>query len=145
MLKCNRAFDNRFSIQFGPYAFVIKETQPSQHSICCETPLDYGAAEYELVEIQTDDGIILSGWYVPPNKTPGAVIELLHGSHGDRRGTAWHARLLIEEGYGVLLYDQRAMGESTVDMNYTGWLESRPDVDAERIAAGGFLAVLILR
>lgn len=133
----------------GPYAYVIVKTQPDHHVVCCETPLDYGAIEYEEVEIQTSDGILLAGWYVPPKEPPGAVIVLLHGARGDRRGTAWHAGQLIQAGYGVLLYDQRALGESTGEMVYIGWmegydllavvdyLEGRSDVNAEKIGAVG--------
>jgi hypothetical protein len=94
----------------GPYAFAVKETLPNQHAVCCDTPLDYGAETYEDICIETDDGITLAGWYVPPPEESGAVIILLHGAHGDRTGTAWHARQLIDAGYGVLFYDQRALG-----------------------------------
>jgi dienelactone hydrolase len=133
----------------GPYVFVLAETQPNQHSVCCETPLDYGADEYEVVEIETSDGIVLAGWYVPPQEMPGAVIVLLHGAHGDRLGTGWHAQQLIQTGYGVLLYDQRALGESTGETLSLGWfdgldllavldyLAGRPEVDNERIGAVG--------
>ena len=31
----------------GPYAFVIADTRPDSHPVCCETPLDYGAQSYE--------------------------------------------------------------------------------------------------
>ena len=133
----------------GPYAYVIVETRPDHHAVCCETPLDYGATEYEDVEIETDDGIHLAGWYVPPKDPSGAVIVLLHGARGDRCGTAWHAGQLIEAGYGLLLYDQRALGESTGEMVYIGWMEgydllavveylgSRSDVNAEKIGVVG--------
>lgn len=82
----------------GPLAYVIVNTRPDHHPICCETPLDYGASEYQDIQIQTDDGITLSGWYVSPQNPPGSVIVLLHGARGDRRGTAWHARQLIQAG-----------------------------------------------
>lgn len=133
----------------GPYAFVIVETRPDPHPVCCETPLEYGAEQYETVLIHTEDGITLTGWYVLPQETPGAVIVLLHGGRGDRRGTLWHAQQFIQAGYGVLLYDQRAMGESTGEMASFGWLDgsdllrimeylaSRPEVDPERIGVVG--------
>jgi pimeloyl-ACP methyl ester carboxylesterase len=133
----------------GPYAYVIKETRPNHHPICCETPLDYGATQYEDVQIQTEEGITLAGWFVPPREKPGPVIVLLHGARGDRRGTAWHARQLIQAGYGLLLYDQRALGESTGDTVSLSWLDGpdllaviddladRPEVDPARIGAVG--------
>lgn len=133
----------------GPYAYVIAESRPNHHPVCCETPLDLGAATYEDIQVQTDDSILLSGWYVPPEEIPGPLIVLLHGARGDRLGTAWHARQIIEAGYGVLMYDQRGTGESTGDRVYLGWmqagdllsvldyLESRPEVDANKIGAVG--------
>lgn len=42
--------------------------------------MDYGAEQYKDVNIPTNDGITLAGWYVPPRKTPGAV-GLLGGAH----------------------------------------------------------------
>ena len=134
---------------FGPYAFALNQTRANHHAICCETPLDYGAQMYETVQIQADDDITLAGWYVPPIENPGAVIVLLHGAHGDRRGTAQHASVLIESGYGVLMYDQRALGESTGDMTSLSWfdgsdllaaadyLADRPEVDSGRIGVVG--------
>ena len=143
---------------FGPYAYVYTNSLPNHHSICCETPLDYGAAEYEKIHIQTADGLMLSGWYVPPQEITGAVIVLLHGAHGDRTGTAWHARQFIQAGYGVLLYDQRALGESDGEVVAMGWvegpdllavldgLESHPEVDSTKIgivglSGGGHIAL----
>lgn len=133
----------------GPYAYVLQEMRPNPHEVCCQTPLDYGASAYEDVVIQTEDGISLVGWYVPPEDESGALIILLHGARGDRMGTAWHAEQLIEAGYGVLMYDQRALGESSGDTVSFGWLDWRdllavvefageqPDVDPERIGAVG--------
>ena len=143
----------------GPYAFVLVETQPDHHPVCCETPKDYGAASYEDVRIQTGDGVTLAGWYVPPQENPGSVIVLLHGGRADRRGTAWHTSQLIQAGYGVLLYDQRGLGESGGERVSIGWpdsydllaaldyLESRPEVDAGCLGAvglskGGHIALL---
>jgi pimeloyl-ACP methyl ester carboxylesterase len=134
---------------FGPYAYVLVETRPNHHQVCCETPLDIGAETYEDVRIEADDGIILAGWYIPPQEVPGPVIVVLHGSGGDRRNGMWHARELLAAGYGVLLYDQRALGESTGEQTSFGWfdgadllialewLNGRSEVDPERIGAVG--------
>ena len=133
----------------GPLAYVIVETRPDPHPVCCETPLDYGAATYTTVSVRLPDGVVLAGWYVPPSIAPGPVIVLLHGGRGDRRGTAWWARELIGAGYGVLMYDQRAQGESTGKLGTLGWqdaddllaviaqLETRAEVDAKQIGVVG--------
>ncbi len=133
----------------GPYAYVAVELEPHHYQVCCETPLDYGAASYEDVQLQAADGIILKGWFVPPRQEPGAVIILLPGAGGDRRATAWHAKELIAAGYGVLMYDPRGLGESAGASITLGWehrgdlpaaaayLQSLASVDDARIAVLG--------
>ena len=66
-----------------------------------------------------------------------------------RKGPQKPARLLVSEGYGVLLFDRRGEGESDGDPNALGWrgtrdleaaiayLRSRPDVDPDRIGGVG--------
>ena len=138
-----------FVFVVGPYVYAVAETRPDPHPVCCETPLDYGAEAFEDLTIRSADGILIKGWYVPPQETPGAVVVLLHGARGDRRGTAWHAGRLIEAGYGVVMYDQRALGESTGERVSFGWLDppdllaitdhlaGRPEVDPQRIGVVG--------
>jgi len=112
-----------FTFVVGPYAYVISELNPNPTQICCKTPLDFGAASYDDVSIDSEDGITLSGWYIPPQNDAGSVVILLHGAHGNRLGTSWFAQRLIEAGYGVMMYDQRALGESTGDTLSFGWLD----------------------
>ena len=71
------------------------------------------------VTFPADDGVRLSGWYVPSRN--GAAIVLVHGGGGDRQGTVLHARMLAKAGYGVLLYDARGRGESAGHENAAGW------------------------
>ena len=71
------------------------------------------------VTFPADDGVRLSGWYVPSRN--GAAIVLVHGGGGDRQGTILHARMLAKAGYGVLLYDARGRGESAGYENAAGW------------------------
>jgi fermentation-respiration switch protein FrsA (DUF1100 family) len=66
-----------------------------------------------------------------------------------RSGPQKQTRLLVRNGYGVLLYDRRGEGASEGDPNMFGWggdrdlhaaaayLQSRPDVDPARIGAIG--------
>lgn len=102
-----------FATVFIPW----KET--NLHAVCCETPLDYGAKNYESIKFTMDDGIVLSGWYVPPGSQTDSVIILIHGHYNDRRGTQEWAKYLIAAGYGVFMYDQRGNGESTGELDFT--------------------------
>jgi len=98
---------------------------------------------YEEVSFTTSDGLELHGWYIP-SKNRAAVIAF-----PGRKGPQRPARMLARHEYGVLLFDRRGEGESEGDPNIFGWagdrdlraavayLQSRPDVDAERIGGIG--------
>jgi len=82
---------------------------------------------FEPVELTTEDGINLYGWYAPP--TNGAAIVLLHGAGGSREQLRPYADMLAQHGYGVLTLDLRGHGMSAGPTNRLGWL-STPDVKA---------------
>jgi pimeloyl-ACP methyl ester carboxylesterase len=93
-------------------------TIPLKSQVCCETPAQFGA-DYQSIHFPTADGLMLAGWYVPPRN--GAVIILVHSYYGDRRQTLPVAEMLYKHGYGLLMYDQRASGESQGDSRSLGW------------------------
>jgi uncharacterized protein len=108
------------------------------------------AALGELIDVSfvTSDGLTIRGWYHPgPNQ---ATVILTHGGGGTREQVIPEATILTRHGYGVLLFDWRAHGESDGDKCTWGDLErrdlaaaldfvaARPDADPERIGALGF-------
>jgi poly(3-hydroxybutyrate) depolymerase len=107
---------------------------------CCDSGRDLGRA-YEEVEFKNAEGDRLEGWYVPSEN--GAAIIVLHGSFGNRTGTVGHAKMLAEHGYGVLLFDLSqdnwALGwDAETDVAAAiAWLQTRPDVDPNRIGGLG--------
>lgn len=61
----------------------------------------------------THAGLTVRGWYVPPKN--GAVIVFGHG-HGANRLQQWpEAEYLVQHGYGAVLFDWPAHGESSGD------------------------------
>jgi alpha-beta hydrolase superfamily lysophospholipase len=56
---------------------------------------------------------VLRGWYAPGQRH--AVVILVHGGGGNRLQLYPEARILARHGYGFLLYDSRAHGESDGD------------------------------
>jgi len=62
------------------------------------------------VGFSSADGLKLSAWYAPSRN--GAAVILVHGYGGNRLAMLSHARVLAHSGYGVLLYDMRAHGNS---------------------------------
>mgnify|MGYP000962557182 FL=1 len=77
---------------------------------------------YQDVTLTTRDGLRLSAWYVP-SRNEAAVITY------PRAWTIEQARMLAEDGYGVLLVDPRGYGDSEGDPNAYGWGSTR-DIDA---------------
>ncbi len=136
-------------IGYVGYVLVSAETyaQPARMSFGGVTPHDKGLA-YEEVTLTTNDGLSLKGWYLPSHN--GAAIILLHGYGGNRLEVLERAALLAKHGYGVLLYDERASGESGGDQRTFGWLDvndvplamaylqARSEIDPQRIGLHGF-------
>lgn len=144
-----------YRLAVAPFAFIILTvtvfsatmgtyiTHAPRYEI---TPHDLGRP-YEDVSFVTDDGLTISGWYVPSQN--GAAVMVMHGSGGARIRPLRHVRMLVDNGYGVLVFDSRGHGESEGTTNALGWgawrdavaaaryLEARPDVDDGRIGALG--------
>jgi pimeloyl-ACP methyl ester carboxylesterase len=102
---------------------------------------------HQEIRIAMRDGRRLSAWYVPSRN--GAAVLLSHGSGGSRGRVVAHVRMLARHGYGVLALDNPGNGESDGHSSGLGdnaqpaiaagldYLETRPDVDPERIAGFG--------
>jgi dienelactone hydrolase len=127
----------------GIVLFPISLAYYATHIAPADVPAPNLGADHEDVQFTTSDGYLLKGWYVP-SKNGAAVI-----SFPGRSGTRLQARMLARRGYGVLLFDRRGEGESEGDWNVFGWygerdlhaalgfLQSRDDVDPERIGGIG--------
>jgi hypothetical protein len=112
------------------------------HVHTAEVPEANLGVAYEHVTFTTSDGLEIAGWYVPSRNGAAVIIP-------GRTKSQPHARMLIDHGYGVLLYDRRGEGTSEGDPNLYGWggardvhgavefLQGRPDVDPDRIAGLG--------
>jgi dienelactone hydrolase len=131
-----------------PIAQANQSVHPTRQEICCVTPADLGL-DYEEVSFETADHITLSGWYVS-SKNRAAII-MVHGAGGNRMGELRHAEILARRGYGVLLFDLRAHGNSEGEVFEFGWstedisaaikyVEKRPDVDKDKIGGLGLSA-----
>ena len=114
------------------------------HTARAGVPTPNLGATPENVSFTTSDGLRLEGWFVPSRN--GATVIAFPGRSGPQKA----ARMLVSHGYGVLLFDRRGEGASEGDPNIFGWagdrdlhaaaayLQSRPDVDPDRIGGIGF-------
>jgi alpha-beta hydrolase superfamily lysophospholipase len=104
------------------------------------TPVDYGL-NYQEISFTTSDGLTLQGWYIP--SANGAAVILTHHMASNRVGVLETAYMLARNGYGVLLFDLRAHGESQGEVLPFGgaeaedivaaaaYLQSREDIDPD--------------
>ena len=130
-----------------PIFLAYGYSHPQRLAVCCYTPVDLGWT-YEDVAVVTRDNLTLRGWYIPSHNR--AAVLLLHPEASNRLGTIDGAKLLVKHGYGVLLLDIRAHGESDGQVLPFGgpeiedvraavsYLQTRSDVDAERLGVMGW-------
>jgi alpha-beta hydrolase superfamily lysophospholipase len=91
-----------------------------------------GATKEDL-EVTAQDGTILRGWKIRPKNPNGDWVLLYHGISDNRTGNLGHAEFLLTNGYGVVMMDSRAHGQSGGAMATYGWKErddTRQIVDA---------------
>lgn len=106
-------------------------------------PADYGIQDYQDVTFTASDGVTLSGWYIPPQND--AAIIFAHGYAGNRTYFLPEAALLVEQGFGALLFDFRGHGTSEAVTVTIGdherrdviaaldFVSAQPGVDSDRI------------
>jgi pimeloyl-ACP methyl ester carboxylesterase len=102
--------------------WVLSMAAPNNRALCCQTPADFGH-HFEAVSFNGGDGQTMHGWWIPSNN--GSAVIMLHGYASDRTQMLERADIVAREGYGVLLYDQRAHGESEGDYCSFGWADIR--------------------
>ena len=131
-------------ITYISYRSVVEDTAPAPSQVEVPPGLPF---EVTQVSFPGGDGLSLAGWFVAPRN--GSVIILLHGYGSNRTTMLWHARVLAAAGYGLLMYDERASGESEGNHRSYGWedpvdvgaaliyLNGIPGVEADRIGIAG--------
>lgn len=83
-------------------------------------PPDLGL-KYEGTTFKSKDGIKLSGWLIPNNKTKAAII-VMHGYPADKANLLGIAEFLAKD-FNVFLFDFRSFGESEGKYTTAGYLE----------------------
>lgn len=101
-----------------PVSFSIVATERPRDPV---GTVDLGRP-YRDVTLRTSDGLRLGAWYVA-SRNGAAVIAF------PRDWSKAQARMLVRNGFGVLMVDPRGYGSSQGDPNAYGWGSSR-DIDA---------------
>lgn len=106
---------------------------------------------YENVELQSDSGFVLWGWFIPPpERSDGRIGVFVHGANSSRfqalenGANFWHRR-----GYGLLTMDLSGRGSSggeyiTYSVNerldvksMLRWARNRPGIDPGKVVLFG--------
>ncbi|HLK40844.1 MAG TPA: alpha/beta fold hydrolase, partial [Polyangiaceae bacterium] len=121
---------------------------PARTRVPASARPEAGLGDVEDVALRTADGLSLRGWFAPGDRR--SVIVFVHGLWGNRLSLLPEARLLRRRGFGVLLFDSRASGESDGHLATWGdreqldvraavdFVTARPDVAADGIVVYGF-------
>lgn len=85
-------------------------------------PADLGL-KHEEVTFESADGLRLSGWLIPNNKSKSAII-VMHGYPADKANLLGIAEFLAHD-FNVLLFDFRSFGRSEGKYTTAGYLERK--------------------
>lgn len=72
-------------------------------------PAAYGAANVEVITVQTKDGLSLNGWFFPPVDDKPTILYY-HGNASNIANRYEKITHFLREGYGVLLAGYRGYG-----------------------------------
>lgn len=87
------------------------------------TPKDLGF-DFEDVSFTTEDGLVLSGWFIPAPQPDAKTIILLHGYPADK-GNILPFFGFLHDRYNLLLFDFRYHGRSEGAYTTAGALETK--------------------
>lgn len=113
-------------------------------------PGDLGL-RYENVEIQSDSGHLLRGWFIPPpERSDGRIAVFVHGANASRFQALEHGgKYWYRRGYGLLTMDLSGRGSSegkyityTVDerkdvRSMLRWARNHPSIDPGKVVLFG--------
>lgn len=109
------------------------------------TPAAIGLA-YQDVDLLTDDGVPIHGWFLP-HPSPRATLLFLHGNAGNISGRLTTLQLFHDLGLAVLIIDYRGFGRSLGEPTEQGtyrdaqaawtWLVEQQRLDPAQIMVFG--------
>ena len=107
------------------------------------TPADLGL-DFEAARFTTDDGVTLTGWFVPSARDTRTAVIVLHGFSGHRLPELAAFVPWLQERHNVLQFDFRGHGESDASIVTLGTHERRDVAAAVRFLEGRGLGPIAL-
>ena len=96
---------------------IITNLEPSNLGLKCEE-----------VTFESTDGVKLSGWFIPNNKTKATII-VMHGYPADKVNLLGIAKFLAKD-FNIFLFDFRSFGKSEGGYTTAGYLEKNDLIGA---------------
>ena len=93
---------------FGQSGMLYLPTIPSRELVANPEQIDL---RYENVELHTEDGVRLHGWYIPAGRARGTVL-FFHGNAGNISHRLDSIRIFHELELSVFIFDYRGYGRS---------------------------------
>ncbi len=131
------------------FRWAIHRSLAPERIVEIRTPADVGLP-HRNVNIPTENGKSLFGWFIPANRQGGGpAVVLLHGWGGNAETLLPLSRSLHEAGFALLFIDARCHGQSDEDSfasmprfaedlgHAIDWLKQREDIAPQAIAAIG--------
>ena len=88
-----------------------------------EAPEDYAHVPIEDVSFTTQDGLTLSGWFLPDNDSDTTVV-ICHGLGANKHNFVDFVNVFYGRGYSSLIFDFRGHGDSDGHTSTFGLLET---------------------
>lgn len=112
------------------------------------SPRDAGLHDAAVVTFGTEDGLMLTGWFIPSPSPPArSTVMVFNGNAGNRAFRAPLASALRAHNMAVLLFDYRGFGGNPGAPTEEGlardaraaraWLRTRTGVDQDRVVYFG--------
>ncbi len=101
----------------------------------------------EVVQVETEDGIDIEGWFLPNSDKDKPIILFFHGNAGNIEHRLFKVFNFLQNGYGVLLAEYRGYGGNPGDpmeqgfyydaRAYLKWLVESKEVSSDNIIIYG--------
>jgi pimeloyl-ACP methyl ester carboxylesterase len=89
------------------------------------TAADFNSLNYETMQIESEDGLTLTGYFVPAETESDKLAVLAHGFSMNAKNTGNIAVYLHAQGFNVFAADARAHGASEGRYRGMGWLDRK--------------------
>jgi len=114
-------------------------------------PSPLSGYNYRDIQFRSSNGVVLKGWFINSARNDnGKTLFLLHGWLSNRDTIVQQAKMFVDSGFHVIMYDQRAHGESNTGLVTYGDLEgedllsaveyskSIPEINQRKLGAVAF-------